>query len=64
MSDFCFTRCLADSLYIISHPIPFVKRFFKTFFKFFSKPFDSLDLSDLFIISHSKEFVKWFLKDF
>ena len=63
MSDFCFTRCLADSLYIISHPIPFVKRFFKTFLSFL-KPFDSLDLSDLFIISHSKEFVKWFLKVF
>ena len=35
MSDFCFTRCLADSLYIISHSISFVKRFFKTYFKFF-----------------------------
>ena len=35
MSDFCFTCCLADSLYIISHPISFVKRFFKTFLSFF-----------------------------
>ena len=52
-----------DSFVIISHPISFVKRFFKTFLKFFH-PLVTLDLSDLFIVSHQIPLVKWFFNFF
>ena len=72
MSDFLLpAAALVGSLFIISHPLAFVKRFFKTFFKFFSISFFEVRLCDrrLFrddfaIISHPVSFVKRFFKLF
>ena len=68
MSD--LARRFLSSLFIISHPLRFVKGFSKLFSSFF-EPFFSTRLrcsgsclSDLFIISHPVSFVKWFFKLF
>ena len=64
MSD--LARRFLSSLFIISHPLAFVKRFFKTFLSFFLDrfAFARLCLSDLFIISLPLPFVKGFFKTF
>ena len=64
MSD--LARRFLSSLFIISHPLSFVKRFFKTFLSFFLDRFAFawLCLSDSFIISHPVPFVKRFFKTF
>ena len=72
MSDFLLlAAALVGSLFIVSHPLAFVKRFFKTFLRFFDLFFFEVRFcdrrlfrDDFVIISHPVSFVKRFFKLF
>jgi hypothetical protein len=64
LSVFCGFCCpLSEGLFIISHPLAFVKGFFKTFLSFFQPLFSSERMCPN-SIPHSLAFVKRFFKSF
>ena len=64
--SFVIRLLFVSSLFIISHPLAFVKRFFKLFSSFFAVPFGFAFplVGSLYIISQPLPFVKGFFKLF
>jgi len=64
--SFVIRLLFVSSLFIISHPLAFVKRFFQTFLSFFADPLGLAFplVGSLYIISQPLPFVKGFFKLF